>query len=57
MEGEDSAEILPADTSLEEAANPQLFGLLNSVILVSKWQLIQTPKSNLDPSILELKAQ
>ena len=50
MEGEDSAKMLPADASLEEAANPQLFGPLYPVIWVSKWQINQPSKNDLDPS-------
>ncbi len=50
MEGEDSAEMLPADASLEEAAYPQPFGPLYSVIQVSKRQLNKPSKSDLDPS-------
>ena len=49
-EGEDSAKMLPADTSHEEAANPRPFGPQYPVIRVSKWQLNQPSRRDLDPS-------
>ena len=49
-EREAIAEMLPAEASIEEAVSPERFGPLYPVTQVSKWQINQLPKNDLDPS-------
>ena len=48
--GEDSADILPVEDNIGEAASTRLSGSLYPVMRVSRWQLNQLAKKDLDPS-------
>ena len=48
--GEDSAEILPVEDIVGEAASTWPFGLIYPVMRVSSWQLNQPVKKDSDPS-------
>ena len=55
--GEDSAEILPVEDNVGEAASTQPFGSIYPVMRVSRWQLNQPAKMDSDPSDGELNNQ